>query len=161
VNGDIRAREVLVVGPGGDKLGVLALPRALDAAREAGLDLVEVAPNATPPVCRIADYGKMRYEASQRERAARRSQHHDELKEIKLRPGIGEHDYQVKLRKLVELLSKGYKVRVTVTLRGRMQSRPEAADEVLDRVAADLDGAATLEGRLALNITLSGANSFC
>ena len=146
VNGAIRARTVLLVDADGQRVGEVPLPDALARAADAGLDLVEVAPGAAPPVCRITDYGKMRYEASQREKAARRQHHTDEVREVKLRPGIGDHDYQVKLRKLHELLGKGHRVKVTVTLKGRMQSRPAAADEVMARVAADVADVATCDG---------------
>lgn len=145
VNGAIRARRVLLIDETGQKVGEVTLPDALARAQAAELDLVEVAPGVDPPVCRIVDYGKLRYEASLKEKAARKASHTDELKEIKLRPGIGDHDYDVKLRKLIELLGKGHRVKVTVTLRGRMQSRPEAADAVLERVTADVGEAGRCE----------------
>ncbi len=116
---------------------------ALAQAARAGLDLVEVAPDARPPVCRIQDYGKARYAASVRERTTRARA--VETKEIKLQPGIGDHDYAVKMRKVRETLTRGGRVKITVTLRGRMQSRPEAADALVARILADVDDVAVGE----------------
>lgn len=154
-NQSIRAPRVLVIGADGARLGEMPTAQALELARAAELDLVEIAPNATPPVCRIADLGKLRYEASLKEKAARKHTHTDEVKELKLRPGIGDHDYEVKRRKLVELLEKGYRVKITVTLRGRLQSRPEAASAVLDRVEQDTATLGKCEGRRKI-----GRNAF-
>lgn len=145
-NEQIRARSVLVIDADGAKLGVLPVPEALMRARQAGLDLVEVAPGADPPVCRIMNLSKARYEADLKAKAQRRSAHAAEVKEIKLRPAIGENDYQVKLKKLRELLDKGHRVKVTVMLKGRLQSRPEAATDVIARVRADVEDIATFEG---------------
>lgn len=115
----IRVREVRVVDEEGNQLGVLQIYDALRLAREQNLDLVEVAPNAIPPVCRILDFGKFQYERQKKEREARKAQKVIDVKEIRLRPRIGEHDLDVKVRQTLEFLSEGSKVKVTVRFRGR------------------------------------------
>lgn len=149
VNQAVRAPTVLLIDENGTRVGEVPRAEALERARRAELDLVEVAPNATPPVCRIQDQAKVEYREAV---AARHSRHRQpgtsragELREIKLRPGIGEHDYQVKLRKLRELLGAGARVRLTVQLRGRLQSRPEMAAAMAERIIADVGTAATAD----------------
>jgi translation initiation factor IF-3 len=138
VNADIRAREVRLIAHDGEQLGAVPLPVALETARQAGQDLVEVAPEADPPVARIMDYGKYEYEQSVRSRAkGKRSA--GGVKEMKYRPNIGEHDFQTKTRKVADFLAKGNKVKVTVRLRGRERSMPGLATEVVDRVVAEVD----------------------
>jgi translation initiation factor IF-3 len=114
--------------------------QALAVAQERGLDLVEVAPNATPPVCRVTDFGKYKYEQTKREREARKHQHAGKLKEIKLRLNIDPHDYQTKLNHMREFLQDGMKVKVSVFFRGRENTRPEFGDVLMQRVIADLQG---------------------
>ncbi len=131
-NDRIRADEVLVISPDGERLGVLSINEALRLAQEEfELDLVEVAPNATPPVCRIMDYGRWRYEQEQKMKRARKAQTQIVVKEIKLRPKIDKHDLAVKQRKLDEFLRKGQKVKVLVRFRGREIVHPEIAERLL------------------------------
>lgn len=146
MNEKIRAREVRVVGEDGKQLGVMPLSEALRIAREKGLDLVEVAPNANPPVCRIMDFGKFKYELSRKEKEAKRNQKiASEVKEIKIRPNIEEHDYQVKLKKIREFLEKGYKVRLIILFKGRQLIYNEWGDKLLERVLQDISDLGTAE----------------
>jgi len=119
VNNEIRAREVRVVDVNGDQLGIMSARDALNVAGDRGLDLVEVAPNAKPPVCRIMDYGKHRYEQSKREKAARRKQKVINVKEVRMSPKIADHDFQVKSRAAEKFLQAGDKVKVSIRFRGR------------------------------------------
>ncbi len=124
---------------------MVALAEAVRAAEESGLDLVEVAADAKPPVCRIIDYGKYRYEQSKREKEARKKHRTQELKEIKLRPKIDEHDYQTKLKHLAKFLAKGDKIRVTIMFRGREMAHVDLGRKILDRVVHDLEKVAKVE----------------
>jgi translation initiation factor IF-3 len=119
---------------------------ALRLARERGRDLVEVAPTATPPVCRILDYGKYRYEISKREKEAKKKQHYSRMKEIKIRPNIDPHDYQVKLRKALEFLGKGLKLRLTMMFRGREMARQDLGKRTLIKLVEDLKNHGTMDG---------------
>jgi translation initiation factor IF-3 len=116
---------VLVITEAGEQLGTMTVPQALDLARGRGLDLVEVAPNAAPPVCRLLDYGKLRYLYSKKEREAKKSQKNTSLREVRLRPRIGNHDFLAKMRKVKELIDDGSKVKVAVVFRGREGERAE------------------------------------
>ena len=122
----------------GEQIGILPIERALEIAEEKGLDLVEVAPTARPPVCRIMDYGKFRYEEQRKAREARKKQHHVQLKEVKMRPGIEDHDFDFKLRHARRFLDEGNKVKVTMMFRGRQMAHPELGREVLDRLSQEL-----------------------
>lgn len=122
----------------GEQIGILPIERALEIAEEKGLDLVEVAPMARPPVCRIMDYGKFRYEEQRKAREARKKQHHVQLKEVKMRPGIEDHDFDFKLRHARRFLEEGNKVKVTMMFRGRQMAHPELGREVLDRLSQEL-----------------------
>ncbi len=137
VNRQIRASEVRVIGENGEQLGTLPTARALQAAQERELDLVMVAPNSNPPVCRLVDYGKYRYEQIKKEKQARKSQK-GLLREVRLRPKIEEHDLQDKIRKTRELLEDGNKVKISVRFRGREIVYPELGWQVLRRVAEAL-----------------------
>ena len=137
MNERIRAREVLVIDENGEKRGVLPIEEALALAEEAGLDLVEVAPNADPPVCKILDYGKYKYQAQKRAAEARKKQKTIEVKEVKMRPTIDTHDYEVKLRSVRKFLAKGDKVKVTIRFRGRELSHTDLGRELMERVLAD------------------------
>ena len=145
--------EVRLVGPQGEQVGIVRLEQALQLAREADLDLVEVAPDARPPVCKIMDYGKFKYENAQKARESRRNQAHTVIKEMKLRPKIDEHDYETKKGHVVRFLKGGDKVKITIMFRGREQSRPELGVNLLRQLAEDVsaDGvveqAPRLEGR--------------
>lgn len=125
VNGKIRAREVRVIGSEGNQLGVLPLADAINLARQHGVDLVEIAPNATPPVCRLVDYGKFRYEQSKKDKEAKKHQHANKVKEIQLSPSIDPHDFGVKLSHAIDFLCEEIKVKVTLRFRGREMAHKE------------------------------------
>ena len=138
VNGKIRAREVRVIGTEGKQLGILTLGDALTLARANGVDLVEIAPNATPPVCRIVDYGKFRYEQAKREKESRKHQHATKVKEIQLSPKIDPHDLSVKLEHAIGFLCEDMKVKVNLRFRGREMAHTEFGFEVVQKFLADL-----------------------
>jgi translation initiation factor IF-3 len=129
----------------GHQLGIRPLPEALQLAREADLDLVEVAPQADPPVCRVMDYGKFRFDASQRARESRRKTSIVSIKEMKYRPKIGPGDFDTKTRQVSRFLSEGHKVKITIMFRGREVFHPELGHKILDRIAEQVDGAAKVE----------------
>jgi translation initiation factor IF-3 len=135
VNQQIRISPVRVIDPDGEQLGILPVERALEIAEERGLDLVEVAPTARPPVCRIMDYGKFRYQEQRKAREARKKQHQVQLKEVKMRPGIEDHDFEFKARHTRRFLEEGNKVKVTMMFRGRQMAHPELGRQVLDQLA--------------------------
>ena len=145
VNGAIRALQVRCIDPDGEQLGVLDTREAISKAEDFGLDLVEVQPNVDPPVCKILDYGKYKYEAQKRANEARKKQKIIEVKEIKLRPNIDEHDYQVKMRNVVKFLSGGDKVKVTLRFRGREMAHQELGANVLTRVREETEEIAKIE----------------
>ena len=135
----ISAPTIRLVDLDGEMVGVLSAEEGLQMAIDAGLDLVEVSPNADPPVCKILDYGKFKYEQQKKRNEARKKQKIIEVKEIKMRPGIDEHDYQVKMRSMRRFLGDGDKVKVTIRFRGREMAHQELGMKVLDRVCDDLD----------------------
>jgi len=145
VNQQIRTPQVRVIADDGAQLGVMATYEALALARERGVDLIEVSPNAVPPVCRLSDFGRLKYEQNKRDKEARKKAHHMELKEVKLRPKIEEHDYQVKFRTAERLLQDGDKVKVTIMFRGREITYQQHGRKLLDRVAADTTKIAVVE----------------
>lgn len=145
INEEIRVREVRVTNADGEQLGIMQTRDALRMAVEQHLDLVEVAPKAKPPVCRIMDFGKYRYEQQKREKEARKKQKVITIKEVKLRPNIEQHDFDVKLKNAVRFLEDGDKVKVTIMFRGRELSHPELGKEILDRVAEQLKDNVTIE----------------
>jgi translation initiation factor IF-3 len=165
VNRMIRISPVRVIGPGGEQLGVLAVEEALAAAQERGLDLVEVAPTARPPVVKIMDYGKYKFEEAKAARAAKKKQHVIHLKEIKLRPGIDDHDFDFKTRHAREFLLEGDKVKVTMMYRGRQITHLELGRAVLDKLATTLadvgkiEQDAKLEGRNMVMVLAPGKGS--
>jgi translation initiation factor IF-3 len=138
VNERIRIREVRLIDENGEQVGIIPTFDALQMARERGLDLVEVAPNAMPPVCRLMDYGKFRYEQSRKERESRRHQHVIELKEVRIRPKIDDHDLSTKGRQAAKFLDAGDKVKVTVLFRGREMAHPDLGKALLDQLAEQL-----------------------
>lgn len=138
VNESIRAPEIRVVGADGEMVGVMSPREALLLAQESGLDLVEISPNAKPPVCKILDYGKFKYEAQKKAAEARKKQKTIEVKELKMRPGIGEHDYQVKLKAAKKFLEDEDKVKFTLRFRGREMAHVDLGRQVLERVREDL-----------------------
>lgn len=154
INNRIRVREVRVIGEAGEQLGVLTTQDALKRAEEAGLDLVEVAPTAVPPVCRIIDYSKYKYEQEKREKEARKKQRVIHIKEVRMGPKIGEHDYQFKLRNLEDFLKRGDKVKVTMMFRGREMAHIDLGRKIFDRLSSDISAigeieeAPKLEGRI-------------
>ncbi len=145
INDEIRVSQVRLIGPKGEQVGVIATSVALNLAKEANLDLVEVAPNAKPPVAKLIDYGKYKYNEKIKAREARRNQSTAEIKEIRFRLKIDDHDFEVKKGHVVRFLNGGDKVKVTIMLRGREQSRPIGGVELLQRLAADVEEYGTIE----------------
>ena len=152
----IRVREVRVVDDEGQQLGILPIQEALRLAYERNLDLVEVAPNAVPPVCRLLDFGKFQYERQKKEREARKAQKVIEIKEIRLRPRTGDHDIEVKVRQTLSFLEDGSKVKVAVRFRGREITHPEIARDQLDTFASRVGDAAVIE----VQPSMEGRNLF-
>ena len=151
INDRIRARDVRLVDPEGQQLGIRPLPEALAIARQLDLDLVEVAPLANPPVCRIMDYGKFKFDAAQRAKESRRKTVSVGIKEMKYRPKIGPGDFDTKTRQVLKFLHEGHKVKVTIMFRGREVFHPELGKKILDRVAEEVDGAARVEAEPRLD----------
>ncbi len=145
VNEDIRTSKVRLVDDTGDMVGVVTVEEALERAADAGLDLVEISPNADPPVCKILDYGKFKYEAQKKRNEARKKQRIIDVKEIKMRPNIDEHDYEVKMRSMRRFLGDGDKVKVTLRFRGRELAHQDIGMRVLQRVQDDLEELAKVE----------------
>jgi translation initiation factor IF-3 len=145
VNDDIAVQRVRLVDERGNMVGVVGRNEALTMASDAGLDLVEIAPNADPPVCKILDFGKYKYEEQKKKNEARKKQKIIEVKEIKLRPSIDDHDYDVKMRSMIKFIEEGDKVKVTMRFRGRELAHQELGMDVLVRVRDDLDEIAKVE----------------
>jgi len=145
VNGEIKAQTVLVIDPTGTQLGERPLAEALRIAADAELDLVEVAAGVRPPVCRIVDYSKFRYDAERKEKLARRNQVRVAVKEVRLRPKIGEHDFAWKLDQVRSFLGENAKVKIAVVFRGRERERPERGRQLLDRIAAEVAATGAVE----------------
>lgn len=154
MNRQIRISPVRVISPEGNQLGIMPIEEAMTLAEEEGLDLVEVAPNARPPVCRIMDYGKYKYEEARRQRQARKRQHQILVKEVKFRPGIEDHDFDFKVRHARRFLEEGNKVKATMMFRGRQMAHPELGRDVLARVAEAVDDV----GRIESEPLLEGRN---
>src|SRR5487761_64144 len=151
INERIRAREVRLVDPDGKQLGIKPLPEALSIARDLDLDLVEVAPQANPPVCRIMDYNKFKFDEAQRARESRRKSTNVSLKEMKYRLKIGPGDFDTKTRQVARFLDEGHKVKITIMFRGREVFHPELGKRILDRIAEQVDGAARIESEARLD----------
>jgi translation initiation factor IF-3 len=145
INDRIRVPQVRLIGYAGEQLGVTAIDKALKLSEEIGLDLVEISPDANPPVCKIMDFGKYKYEIAQKAREARQNQTHIVVKEIRLRPSIESHDYETKRHHIERFLSGGDKVKVTIQFRGREQSRPELGYRLLQKLAEELAEVALVE----------------
>ncbi|HEY3688401.1 MAG TPA: translation initiation factor IF-3 [Streptosporangiaceae bacterium] len=145
INERIRVPEVRLVGPNGEQVGIVPIGDALRLAQEADLDLVEVAPTARPPVCKLMDYGKFKYESAVKARESRKNQAQTIIKEIKLRPKIDPHDYATKKGHVERFLKQGDKVKVTIMFRGREQSRPELGFRLLRRLAEDVEELGSVE----------------
>ncbi|MDD3610057.1 MAG: translation initiation factor IF-3 [Halothiobacillaceae bacterium] len=147
INQEINAREVRLIDGEGNQVGVVPLRQALILAQEAEMDLVEISPGAVPPVCKIMDYGKFKYQQSKKAAEARKNQKQIEVKEVKFRPGTEENDYQVKLRNLVRFLSEGDKAKITLRFRGREMAHRDLAAALLDRLEQDLAEYGAVEQR--------------
>lgn len=145
MNGAIRAKEVRVVAPDGEQIGIKKLNEALWLAEQLDLDLVEVAPKAKPPVCRLMDYGRYKYEQSVKQREARRNQTRTTIKELRMRVRIGDHDFDITRRKAQEFLEDYDKVKVTIRFRGRENERPSFGNDLMERLATDLAEFGTVE----------------
>jgi translation initiation factor IF-3 len=145
INEEIRARQVRVNGAEGEQLGIMSIEEALTLAENKHTDLVEIAPNAKPPVCRLMDYGKYVYEQQKREKEARKRQKVVDVKEVKLRPGIEDHDFDVKTKNAMRFLADGDKVKVTIMFRGRELSHPELGEVLLTKMADKLKDVAVVE----------------
>ncbi|WP_447975318.1 translation initiation factor IF-3 [Nitrospira sp. Kam-Ns4a] len=145
MNREIRVREVRVIGPDGEQLGIMPTPDAFRRAQDLGYDLVEVAPTSQPPVCRIMDYGKYKYELSKKEHQSRRHQKSTQVKEIKLRPKIDKHDLEIKVRQMKGFLTEGNKTKVTVNFRGREMANQEQGRAMIASVIEQLAEVGTVE----------------
>jgi len=145
VNTEIDARSIRLVDADGEMVGVVSLREALDMAAEVGLDLVEVSPNADPPVCKILDFGKFKYEIQKKKNEARKKQKVIEVKEVKLRPNIDDNDYEVKMRAMRKFIGEGDKVKITLRFRGREMAHQHLGMALLDRVREALDDIAKVE----------------
>lgn len=145
INEEIRAKEVRLVGPEGEQLGIKSFRDAMQMAIDASLDLVNVAPQAKPPVCRIMDYGKFRYEQQKKEKEARKNQKVVDLKEVWFRANIDEHDYQTKFRNVVKFLNEGDKVKCSVRFRGREITHAKLGQKILERVASEVGDICIIE----------------
>ena len=145
MNDDITVESIRLIDADGEQVGVVSVAEGIDLADEAGLDLVEISPNASPPVCKILDYGKYKYEAQKKANEARKKQKTIDVKEIKMRPGIDEHDYQVKMRSVRKFLDNGDKVKMTIRFRGREMAHQDLGMRVLDRVRDELDEEVKIE----------------
>ncbi|MCH8521995.1 MAG: translation initiation factor IF-3 [Glycocaulis sp.] len=145
MNGEIRVSRVLLIDEHGEKQGEMPIEAALEAAAEAGLDLVEVSPNASPPVCKLADFGKLKYQEQKKKAEARKKQKTQDIKEIKMRPNIDTHDYEVKTRSMRRFFEDGDKVKITLRFRGREMAHQDRGMVIFDRVKADFGDIAKVE----------------
>ncbi len=160
----IHAREIRVIDEDKKQIGILSPAEALNLARQKGLDLVEIAAEANPPVCRIMDYGKFLYELHKKEHEAKKHQKHIQLKEIKFRPKISIHDYNFKMKHVKRFLDEGNKVKITIMIRGRERSKPELAQQLMDRILTDAQTFGKKDGEMrkqdwALSLQLISAKS--
>ncbi|NLJ48694.1 MAG: translation initiation factor IF-3 [Candidatus Atribacteria bacterium] len=145
VNNQIRAREVRLISFEGEQLGIVPIKKALELAEETGYDLVEVAPEANPPVCKIIDFGKFKYEKEKKAKSSRKKQKVSELKELKMRPKIDEHDYQVKLKSAIRFLEDGDRVKFTIRFRGRESAYVDKGVSLLQKIIDDLNEMSKIE----------------
>ena len=165
IDNRIRTPEVRLIGPTGEQLGVVATSEALARARAAGLNLVEISPTARPPVCRITDYGKFRYEQSKKEHANRKNAAATKVKEVQFRPSVESADYQVKLRRMKEFLLDGSRVKVAISFKGRENAHKELGYELIERILSDIRGVGICEqaakqmGRIIVLIVMPNAKA--
>ncbi|SPN74095.1 Translation initiation factor IF-3,translation initiation factor IF-3,Translation initiation factor 3 (IF-3),translation initiation factor IF-3,Translation initiation factor IF-3, N-terminal domain [Chlamydia serpentis] len=163
INRQIRAPKVRLIGSAGEQLGILAIKDALDLAREAGLDLVEVASNSEPPVCKIMDYGKYRYDLTKKEKDSKKAQHQVRIKEVKLKPNIDENDFLTKLKQARTFVEKGNKVKITCMFRGRELAYPEHGFKIVQKMSQGLEDIGFVEaepklaGRSLICVVAPGA----
>jgi len=163
VNREIRAAKVRVISQTGEQIGVLTLHEAIARAEQDGLDLVEISPGSNPPVCKIINFGKFRYDQTKREKESKKAQHQVKVKEMKLKPNIGVHDLETKSQQIRDFLVKGNKVKVTCTFRGREMAHPEIGDKLMRKLCDDLEDIATPEsplkmlGRMLIVVLAPGA----
>lgn len=150
VNREIRAPKVRVISHLGEQVGVLSLHEALSMAEEQGLDLVEIVPGSNPPVCKIINFGKYRYDQTKREKESKKAQHQIKVKEIKFKPNTDDHDVETKLRHAKEFLEKGNKVKLTCTYRGREMAHIEIGEKLMAKFCADLEDVAMVEAPMKL-----------
>ncbi len=145
VNREIRAPKVRVIGSAGEQVGIMNPKEALKIAESEGLDLVEIAPNANPPVCKVIDYGKFRYDQTKREKESKKASHQIKVKEVKVKPNINEHDLQTKMRHAKDFLEKGNKVKVSCMFRGREMAHKEIGERLVQKIVDDLQETAVCE----------------
>jgi len=145
INREIRAPKVRVIGSTGEQVGIMNPRDALKKAEDEGLDLVEIAPNANPPVCKIIDYGKFRYDQTKREKESKKASHQIKVKEVKVKPNIDEHDLQTKMRHAKDFLEKGNKVKVTCMFRGREMAHKDIGERLIKKIVEDLKEIAVCE----------------
>lgn len=145
MNERIRAREIRVIGEDGEQFGILSINEAIALANEKGLELVEISPNATPPVCKIMDYGKFKYEKTKKEKENKKKQKNVVIKELRIKPHIDEHDKETKISQIEKFIAKEYKVKVSLRLSGREKMHAESAIKVLDEFASHFEETATVE----------------
>jgi translation initiation factor IF-3 len=163
VNREIRAPKVRVISQTGEQIGVLSLYEALAMAEQDGLDLVEISPGASPPVCKIINYGKFRYDQTKREKESKKSQHQVKIKEVKLKPNIDDHDFETKVRHARDFITKGNKVKVSCVFRGREMAHPEIGQRLIEKFGDDLadiasvESAAKMFGRMLTVVLAPGA----
>lgn len=163
VNREIRAPKVRVIGQTGEQVGIISLHEALAMAEDAGLDLVEIVPGSTPPVCKIINFGKFRYDQTKREKESKKSQHQIKVKEIKVKPNIDDHDLEVKMKHIREFIAKGNKVKVTCMFRGREMMHSQRGEELVKKICDDLEDIATPEsppklfGKTLIAVLMPGA----
>ena len=163
VNKERRAPKVRVISQTGEQIGVLSLYEALAKAEQDGLDLVEISPGASPPVCKIINYGKFRYDQTKREKESKKAQHQVKIKEVKLKPNIDDHDFQTKVRHARDFLTKGNKVKVSCVFRGREMAHPEIGQRLIEKFGDDLADVASIEsaakmfGRMLTVVLAPGA----
>ena len=147
INDHIRSQKCRLIGVDGSQLGIFVTGEALRIADDQGLDLVEIAPTADPPVCKVMDFGKYKYELSMKEKLARKNQSRVEIKEMKFRPKVDKHDYETKKKHILRFLDAGAKVKVTIMFRGREMAHPELGLNILERLAGELEELATIENQ--------------
>ncbi|MBH31725.1 MAG: translation initiation factor IF-3 [Candidatus Marinimicrobia bacterium] len=147
VNGRIRAPKVRLIGESGEQMGIVAIQEAMESASSAGLDLVEVASSSDPPVCKIMDYGKLKYDQKKKDQESKKKQHVIRLKEVRFRPRISNHDLEIKVKRVKKFIADGSKVKITIMYRGREMARQDLGEDLIDRIVEALKDVARVEKR--------------